>query len=122
MLTIPRTLILQNIFMSWNKPILTDSGGFQVFSLAKLNKIDDEGVSFQSPRDGKNTKSTIVSKGISVGKSINTYRGKVQINKSAKESENFTQCDSMLIGDECSANTFPYIDVRNASSRSEERL
>ena len=40
-------------FMSWNKPILTDSGGFQVFSLAKLNKIDDEGVSFQSPRDGK---------------------------------------------------------------------
>ena len=40
-------------FMSWNKPILTDSGGFQVFSLAKLNKIDDQGVSFQSPRDGK---------------------------------------------------------------------
>ena len=65
---------------------------------------------------GKNTKSTIISKGISAGKSVNTYRGLVQINKSAKGAENFTQCDSMLIGSDCTANTFPYIDVRNAQS------
>ena len=65
---------------------------------------------------GKRTKSTIVSKGISAGKSKNTYRGRVQINKSAKEADNFTQCDSMLIGSKCSANTIPYIDVKNGSS------
>ena len=57
-----------------------------------------------------------MSKGISAGKSNNTYRGLVQFNKSAKNSDNFTQCDSMLIGDQCIANTFPYIDVRNSSS------
>ena len=65
---------------------------------------------------GKNTKSTIVSKGISAGTSANTYRGLVQINKSAAGAENFTQCDSMLIGSTCSANTFPHIDVRNAKA------
>lgn len=65
---------------------------------------------------GKNTKSTIISKGISAGKSHNSYRGLVQIHKGATGSDNFTQCDSMLLSDTCSANTFPHIDVRNASS------
>jgi Fe-S cluster assembly protein SufB len=65
---------------------------------------------------GKNTSSTIVSKGISAGRGHNAYRGLVQINKGAANSRNYTQCDSMLIGDQCGAHTFPYIDVRNTTS------
>jgi Fe-S cluster assembly protein SufB len=62
---------------------------------------------------GKNTKSTIISKGISAGKGQNTYRGGVKVMKSAENGRNFTQCDSLLIGGDCGAHTFPYIDVRN---------
>ena len=62
---------------------------------------------------GKNTKSTIVSKGISAGHGQNTYRGGVKVMKGAKNGRNFTQCDSLLIGSDCGAHTFPYIDVRN---------
>ncbi len=62
---------------------------------------------------GKNTKSTIVSKGISAGHGQNTYRGQVKILKGADNARNFSQCDSMLIGDQCGAHTFPYIDVQN---------
>ncbi|HWO88906.1 MAG TPA: Fe-S cluster assembly protein SufB [Gemmatimonadales bacterium] len=65
---------------------------------------------------GKNTRSTIVSKGISAGHGQNTYRGKVQIMKSAVGARNYSQCDSMLIGDKCGAHTFPYIDVRNSTA------
>ncbi len=65
---------------------------------------------------GKNTRSTIVSKGISAGRGQNTYRGKVQILKSAAGARNYSQCDSMLIGDQCGAHTFPYIDVRNSTA------
>ncbi len=68
---------------------------------------------------GKNTKSTIISKGISADHSHNTYRGLVKIAPRAEKSRNYTQCDSMLVGDLCSANTFPYIEVSNASSRVE---
>ncbi len=65
---------------------------------------------------GKNTKSTIVSKGISAGYGQNTYRGLVKIMKSADHARNYSQCDSMLIGDKCGAHTFPYIDVRNSTA------
>lgn len=65
---------------------------------------------------GKNTKSTIISKGISADRSHNTYRGLVKIAPKAAKSRNYTQCDSMLVGDLCSANTFPYIEVSNATS------
>ena len=65
---------------------------------------------------GKNTRSTIVSKGISAGKSQNTYRGEVKILKGADNARNYSQCDSMLIGDKCGAHTFPYIDVRNSTA------
>lgn len=68
---------------------------------------------------GKNTKSTIVSKGISADVSHNTYRGLVKVAPKAKNSRNYTQCDSMLVGDRCSANTFPYIEVANPSSQVE---
>ena len=65
------------------------------------------------------TKSTIVSKGISAGRGKQTYRGEVRIQKNAKNSRNYSQCDSILIGGECTANTFPYIDVRNSSAKME---
>jgi Fe-S cluster assembly protein SufB len=65
---------------------------------------------------GKNTKSTIISKGISTGHSSNSYRGQVKIMASAEGARNYSQCDSMLIGDQCSANTYPYIEVKNKSA------
>ncbi|MDP6777381.1 MAG: Fe-S cluster assembly protein SufB [Candidatus Latescibacteria bacterium] len=68
---------------------------------------------------GKNTKSTIISKGISALRGQNTYRGGVRVLKGAEDARNFTQCDSMLIGDQCGAHTFPYIDVRNPSAQVE---
>jgi Fe-S cluster assembly protein SufB len=68
---------------------------------------------------GKNTKSTIISKGISADRSHNTYRGLVKMAPRAKNARNYTQCDSMLVGDQCSANTFPYIEVGNHSSQVE---
>jgi Fe-S cluster assembly protein SufB len=68
---------------------------------------------------GKNTTSTIVSKGISAGHGQNTYRGMVKILKGAENARNYSQCDSLLLGDKCGAHTFPYIDVRNPSAKME---
>ncbi|MCA9319538.1 MAG: SufD family Fe-S cluster assembly protein, partial [Planctomycetes bacterium] len=68
---------------------------------------------------GKNTKSTIVSKGISAGKGQNTYRGLVRIAKQATGSRNYSQCDSLLMSSDCGAHTFPYIEVKNTSSKVE---
>jgi Fe-S cluster assembly protein SufB len=65
---------------------------------------------------GKNTKSTIVSKGISAGQGQNTYRGLVRIAKGATGAHNYSQCDSLLIGDKCGAHTFPYLEIRNTSA------
>jgi Fe-S cluster assembly protein SufB len=62
---------------------------------------------------GKNTRSTIISKGISAGQSHNSYRGLVKIGPRAENARNYSQCDSMLVGDQCSANTFPYLEVKN---------
>ena len=68
---------------------------------------------------GKNTRSTILSKGISAGKGQNAYRGLVQIGKGAESARNYTQCDSLLMGDRCGAHTFPYIEVKNPSAKVE---
>ena len=68
---------------------------------------------------GKNTSSTIVSKGISAGRGQNSYRGLVRIQKNATNARNFSQCDSLLIGDRCGAHTFPYLEVKNPSARVE---
>ena len=65
---------------------------------------------------GKNTKSRIVSKGISAGFSENSYRGLVKITKNASKSRNFSQCDSLLLGDKCGAHTFPYLEIQNKSA------
>ena len=68
---------------------------------------------------GKNTKSRIVSKGISAGKSQNSYRGLVKVMKRAENARNFSQCDSLLMGDQCGAHTFPYIEASNSSAHIE---
>ena len=68
---------------------------------------------------GKKTRSTIVSKGISAGESSNSYRGLVQVNAKAEGARNYTQCDSLLIGPRCRANTFPYVDIQNATAQVE---
>src|SRR5690625_7702955 len=68
---------------------------------------------------GKNTTSTIISKGISGGVSNNSYRGLVRMHKNAENSRNFSQCDSMLLGDKCGAHTFPYIEIHNSTSQVE---
>jgi Fe-S cluster assembly protein SufB len=65
---------------------------------------------------GKNTKSTIISKGISAGKSNNSYRGLVKVLKGAENARNFSQCDSMLLGDQCGAHTYPYLEVDNPTA------
>ena len=70
---------------------------------------------------GKNTRSTIVSKGISAGHGQNTYRGLVKILKGADGARNYTQCDSLLIGDQCGAHTFPYIEVQNPTAHGRAR-
>ena len=68
---------------------------------------------------GKNTRSTIVSKGISAGFGQNTYRGAVKIGPNAHNARNYSQCDSLLIGDKCGAHTFPYLEIKNASAQFE---
>lgn len=105
--------------ITWKYPsciLIGDDSVGEFFSVALTNHNQQADTGTKMIHIGKNTKSSIVSKGISAGKSANTYRGLVQMNKSAKGAENFTQCDSMLIGSKCSANTFPYIDVRNGTS------
>ena len=68
---------------------------------------------------GKNTRSTIISKGISAGYGQNTYRGLVEVSKNAENARNYTQCDSILIGDKCGAHTFPYIKIKNSTAQLE---
>jgi len=89
-------------------------GEFYSVAVAKNHQIADTGT--KMIHLGKHTRSRIISKGISAGFGNNNYRGLVKINSSADYSRNFTQCDSLLIGDRCSANTFPYIESKNSSS------
>jgi Fe-S cluster assembly protein SufB len=89
-------------------------GEFYSVALSNHHQCADTGT--KMIHVGKNTSSTIVSKGISAGKGQQTYRGLVQVNKGATGARNHTRCDSLLIGSECGAHTFPYMDVRNARS------
>ena len=91
----------------------------EFYSVALTNNFQQADTGTKMIHIGKNTKSTIISKGISAGKGQQTYRGEVKIMKSAENARNYSQCDSILIGDECGAHTFPYIDVRNLSARME---
>ena len=92
-------------------------GEFYSVALSALKQQADTGT--KMIHIGKNTKSTIISKGISAEKGQNTYRGQVMINKSATGARNYSQCDSLLIGEECGAHTFPYLDIKNKKSHIE---
>jgi len=95
-----------------------DSTG-EFYSVALTNRRQQADTGTKMIHIGKNTSSTIVSKGISAGHGQNTYRGLVQIGKDAAGARNYTQCDSMLIGDKCGAHTFPYIEVKNSTAQME---
>lgn len=108
--------------ITWKYPSVVLSGEGSVgefYSVALTNNYQQADTGTKMIHIGKNTKSTIISKGISAGKSHNAYRGLVRIAPSAENARNYTQCDSMLMGDQCSAHTFPYIEVKNQSAQVE---
>jgi len=108
--------------ITWKYPSCVLEGDNSIgefYSVAVTNNHQQADTGTKMIHIGKNTKSTIVSKGISAGRSQNTYRGQVKIMKGAEGARNYSQCDSMLIGDQCGAHTFPYIDVRNPSATME---
>ena len=91
----------------------------EFYSVALVNNFQQADTGTKMIHMGKNTKSTIIAKGISAGKANSTYRGMVKILPSAKNARNFTQCDSLLIGDKCGAHTTPYVEVRNNTAQLE---
>lgn len=105
--------------ITWKYPscvLLGENSQGSFYSVALTNNYMEADTGTKMIHVGKNTKSTIVSKGISAEKSKNVYRGLVKIMPSATGARNYSQCDSMLIGDECAANTFPFIDVKNPTA------
>lgn len=105
--------------ITWKYPsclLIGDNSVGEFYSVAVTNNYQQADTGTKMIHIGKNTKSTIVSKGISAGKSNNTYRGLVKVAKNAEGARNFSQCDSMLMGDKCGAHTFPYIEVDNENS------
>jgi len=105
--------------ITWKYPgciLKGDDSIGEFYSVAVTNQRQQADTGTKMIHLGKNTRSTIVSKGISAGRGQNTYRGLVKIMKTAEGARNYSQCDSMLIGDRCGAHTFPYIDVRNNSA------
>ena len=107
---------------TWKYPsciLKGDNSIGEFYSVALSNNYQQADTGTKMLHIGNNTKSTIISKGISAGHGKQTYRGEVKILKNSKNSRNFTQCDSILIGDKCEAHTFPYIDVKNNSSQIE---
>ncbi len=104
--------------VTWKYPstiLKGDNSVSEFYSVAVTNNFQQADTGTKMIHLGKNTKSTIISKGISAGKSQNSYRGLVRIGKRAENARNFSQCDSLLLGDSCGAHTFPYIDVLNNS-------
>ncbi len=108
--------------ITWKYPsciLEGDNSVGEFYSVALTNRRQQADTGTKMIHVGKNTKSTIVSKGISAGLGQNTYRGLVQIGSGATGARNYTQCDSMLIGDKCGAHTFPYIEVKNSTAQME---
>jgi len=108
--------------ITWKYPSVILKGDNSVgefYSVALTKGFQQADTGTKMIHIGKNTRSTIVSKGISAGHGQNTYRGQVKITRGASGARNFSQCDSMLIGDECGAHTFPYIDVQNPTAQME---
>jgi Fe-S cluster assembly protein SufB len=105
--------------ITWKYPsciLQGDNSVGEFYSVAVTNNYQQADTGTKMVHIGKNTRSTIVSKGISAGHGQNSYRGLVKIQKSAANARNFSQCDSMLIGSKCGAHTFPYIEVKNTSA------
>ncbi len=108
--------------ITWKYPSVILKGDNTVgefYSVALTNNFQQADTGTKMIHIGKNTKSTIITKGISAGRGQNTYRGAVKIMKGAHNARNYSQCDSLLIGDQCGAHTFPYIDVRNPTAQME---
>jgi Fe-S cluster assembly protein SufB len=108
--------------ITWKYPgtiLLGDNSVSEFYSVALTNNYQQADTGSKMIHIGKNTKSTIISKGISAAKGQNTYRGLVKILKSAENARNYSQCDSLLLGTECGAHTFPNIDVRNKTAKVE---
>ena len=108
--------------ITWKYPSCILKGNNSVgefYSIAVTNNYQQADTGTKMIHLGKNTKSTIISKGISAGKSQNSYRGLVQINSRAENARNFSQCDSLLMGNKCGAHTFPYIEVKNKTAQVE---
>jgi Fe-S cluster assembly protein SufB len=108
--------------ITWKYPsciLLGDNSIGEFYSVALTNHAQEADTGTKMIHLGKNTRSTIISKGISAGRANNSYRGLVKVMPKAENARNYTQCDSMLIGSNCSANTFPYIEVMNKTSQVE---
>jgi Fe-S cluster assembly protein SufB len=108
--------------ITWKYPsviLLGDNSVGEFYSVAVTNNRQQADTGTKMIHIGKNTRSTIVSKGISAGFGNNSYRGLVKIQKNATNARNFSQCDSLLLGDKCGAHTFPYLEVKNTSAKVE---
>ncbi|QQS35239.1 MAG: Fe-S cluster assembly protein SufB [Ignavibacteriales bacterium] len=108
--------------ITWKYPsciLQGDNSIGEFYSVAVTNNMQQADTGTKMIHLGKNTKSTIISKGISAGKSNNSYRGLVRIAKNAENARNFSQCDSLLLGDKCGAHTFPYLEVNNSTAQIE---
>src|SRR5216110_594400 len=108
--------------ITWKYPgciLQGDNSVGEFYSVATTNNYQQADTGTKMIHLGKNTKSTIVSMGISAGHGQNTYRGLVKIAKQARGARNYSQCDSLLIGDQCGAHTFPYLDIKNSTARVE---
>ncbi len=108
--------------VTWKYPsciLKGDNSIGEFYSIAVTNNFQQADTGTKMVHLGKNTRSTIISKGISAGKSQNSYRGLVQINSRAENARNFSQCDSLLMGNECGAHTFPYIEAKNKTAQIE---
>ncbi|WP_250433347.1 Fe-S cluster assembly protein SufB [Hanstruepera flava] len=108
--------------VTWKYPscvLKGDNSVGEFYSIAVTNNYQQADTGTKMIHLGKNTKSTIISKGISAGKSQNSYRGLVQVSSRAENARNFSQCDSLLMGNECGAHTFPYIEAKNKTAKIE---
>jgi len=108
--------------ITWKYPsciLQGDNAVGEFYSVALTNNYQQADTGTKMIHIGKNTKSTIISKGISAGHGQNTYRGLVKMNKGATGARSYSQCDSLLLGDQCGAHTFPYLEVMNSSSQVE---
>ena len=110
--------------ITWKYPsciLKGDNSVGEFYSVAVTNNYQQADTGSKMIHLGKNTKSTIISKGISAGKSQNSYRGLVKVHKRAENSRNFSQCDSLLMGNTCGAHTFPYIEIDNSTAKVEHK-